>query len=224
MKIGVLGSGIVGQTIGAKLAGIGHDVALGTRDPSNLDEPRGQAGPLRAWQAGVGSAGRIVTFPEAATHGEVIINATSGQGALSALSMAGAENLAGKILMDVSNPLDSSRGFPPSLTVCNTDSLGEQIQRAVPAAKVVKTLNTMNCFIMVDPGSVGGGDHHVFVSGNDADAKAAVTGYLMDWFGWREVIDLGDITSARGSEMILPIWVRLMRALGTPAFNFRIVR
>lgn len=224
MNIGILGTGIVGQTLGAKLAEKGNDVALGTRDPSKLDEPRGMAGPLRDWLAQVGDGGRVVTFADAAAHGGVVISATSGGAALQALELAGADNLAGKLLLDVSNPLDFSQGFPPSLTVCNTDSLGERIQRAFPAARVVKTLNTTNANVMVDPGSVGGGDHHVFVCGDDPAARAEASRHLMDWFGWREVIDLGDITSARGAEMILPLWVRLMGSLGTPAFNFKVVR
>ena len=138
--------------------------------------------------------------------------------------MVGAKHLDGKILIDVANPLDFSRGMPPSLTVCNTDSLGEQIQRAFPAVKVVKTLNTTNAFVMVDPAQVAGGDHTLFVSGNDAAAKTRVTELLEGWFGWKQVIDLGDITTARGTEMLLPIWIRLMGALKTPMFNFKIVR
>ena len=127
------------------------------------------------------------------------------------------------MLIDVANPLDFSQGFPPSLNPVNTDSLGEQIQRAFPEARVVKTLNTMNASVMVDPASVAGGDHSVFVSGNDADAKGIVSGLLKD-FGHRDIIDLGDITTARGAEMVLPIWVRIWGALGTGAFNFKIAR
>ena len=136
---------------------------------------------------------------------------------------AGAENLAGKVLMDIANPLDFSHGFPPSLNPVNTDSLGEQIQRAFPEARVVKTLNTMTASVMVDPASVAGGDHSVFVSGNDAAAKETVAGLLKD-FGHRDIIDLGDITTARGAEMILPIWLRVWGALGTGAFNFKVAR
>jgi hypothetical protein len=143
---------------------------------------------------------------------------------LEALKLAGEAIFDGKVLIDVSNPLDFSRGMPPFLTACNTDSLGEQIQRALPRARVVKTLNTTTASVMVDPAKVAGGDHDLFVSGNDADAKARVTELLKRWFGWRSVIDLGDITSARGAEMILPIWVRLWGALGTPMFNFKISR
>jgi predicted dinucleotide-binding enzyme len=224
MKIGIIGSGVVGQTLGAKLVERGEDVALGTRSPDNLSDKRGFGKSLEDWLASTGFRARIATFPGAAAHGEIVINATSGTGSLQALELAGEPNLRGKILIDVSNPLDFSKGFPPSLTVCNTDSVAEQIQRAFPNAKVVKTLNTMTAAVMVDPAKVAGGDHHLFVSGNDAAAKSRVTELLRHWFGWRDVIDLGDITSARGAEMILPIWVRLMGVLGTPMFNFKIAR
>ena len=224
MKVGILGSGMVGQTIGAKLAERGVDVVLGTRTPEQLDEKRGMGASLSAWLSRADGKGRLGTFADAAAHGEVIINATSGAGSLEALGLAGAEHLDGKILIDVANPLDFSKGMPPLLTVCNTDSLGEQIQRAFPTARVVKTLNTTNAFVMVDPGQVAGGDHDIFVSGNDAEAKARVSSLLEQWFGWRSVIDLGDITTSRGTEMILPIWIRLWSALGTPMFNFKIAR
>ena len=224
MKIGIIGSGVVGQTLGAKLAERGEDVVLGTRSPDNLSDKRGFGKPLEEWLKSAGSNARIATFADAAAHGEIVINATSGTGSLEALRLAGEWNLSGKILIDVSNPLDFSKGFPPSLSVCNTDSIGEQIQRAFPDAKVVKTLNTMNAMVMGEPGKVAGGDHHLFVSGNDAAAKARVTELLGRWFGWRNVIDLGDIATARGAEMILPIWLRLMGTLGTPMFNFKIAR
>ena len=224
MKIGILGSGVVGQTLGAKLVERGEDVALGTRSPDKLEGKRGMGGALDEWLRTTGGKARIASFADAAAHGEIVINATNGAGSLDALALAGARNLDGKILLDVANPLDFSRGMPPSLTVCNTDSLAEQIQRAFPTARVVKTLNTTNAQVMVNPAQVGGGDHDLFVCGNDAAAKARVTELLKQWFGWRTVIDLGDITTARGAEMLLPIWVRLMGALGTPFFNFKIVR
>jgi predicted dinucleotide-binding enzyme len=224
MKVGIIGSGVVAQTIGAKLVERGEDVVLGTRSPDKLDDKRGSGASLRDWLKATGNKARVGTFADAAAHGEVVINATAGTGSLEALRLAGEKNLAGKILIDISNPLDFSKGFPPSLTVCNTDSVGEQIQRAFPNAKVVKTLNTTTAAVMVDPGKVAGGDHDLFVSGNDADAKATVTNLLRQWFGWHSVIDLGDITTARGAEMILPVWVRIWQALGTPMFNFRIAR
>jgi predicted dinucleotide-binding enzyme len=167
---------------------------------------------------------KVGTFAQTAAHGEILFNATAGMASLDALKAAGAKNLEGKVLVDVSNPLDFSKGFPPSLSVSNTDSLGERIQRSFPGVKVVKTLNTVNMELMVDPSLVAGGDHHLFVSGNDAGAKAEVTKVLKDWFGWREIIDLGDITSARGPEMALPLWLRLTGAFQTPMINFKIVR
>src|SRR5690242_20379536 len=210
MKIGIIGSGVVGQTLGGKLAERGEDVVLGTRSPGNLSEKRGFGTPLEDWLKSTGSRARVATFADAAGHGEIVINATSGTGSLEALRLAGERNLSDKILIDVSNPLDFSKGFPPLLTVYNTDSVAEQIQRAFPSAKVVKTLNTVTAALMVDPAKVAGGDHDVFVSGNDAAAKARVSELLRSWFGWRNVIDLGDITTARGAEMVLPLWLRLM--------------
>ena len=224
MKVGILGSGVVGQTVGAKLAERGVDVVLGTRTPKQLGDKRGMGAPLGEWVARVGKNGRLGSFAEAAAHGELVINATSGTSSLEALALAGAKNLDGKILIDIANPLDFSKGMPPTLTICNTDSLGEQIQKAFPGAKVVKTLNTTTASVMVDPGKVAGGDHDLFISGNDAAAKQRVTALLEEWFGWKSVIDLGDITTARGTEMLLPVWIRLWGALGTPMFNFRIAR
>lgn len=224
MKIGILGSGMVGQNLGAVLALKGHDVVLGTRRPEALDEERPRAGSLREWLERAGEGARVGTFAEAASHGEVVLNATNGSAALDALRSAGAANLEDKILLDISNPLDFSRGMPPTLFICNDDSLGERIQAELPATKVVKTLNTTNTYIMSDPGQLGGGDHTIFVSGNDADAKTQVAAWLREWFGWMDIIDLGDITTARGTEMLLPLWVRLMVALGTPQFNFKVVR
>lgn len=214
MKIAVIGTGMVGNAIGTKLVELGHDVKMGSRTANNEK--------AAAWSRSAGPRASQGTFADAAAFGEIVFNCTSGGGALAALTAAGAEFLAGKILIDVSNPLDFSGGMPPSLTVCNTDSLGEQIQRAFPAAKVVKTLNTMNCNLMVNPALLPG-DHDVFVSGNDQDAKARVVDILRTWFGWKHVVDVGDITTARGTEMMLPIWIRLMGALQTPMFNYHVV-
>lgn len=227
MKIGIIGTGMVGQTIGAKLIELGHDVMHGTRDVAKTLERTKQdsmgAPPFGQWMKQHPKA-KLETFNEATAHGEIVINATSGVASLAALDYAGKENLEGKILIDIANPLDFSEGFPPSLTVCNKDSLGEQIQRDFPKTKVVKTLNTMNCKVMVNPHLVPG-DHTVFVCGNDNGAKTKVSGFLIDWFGWKKenIIDLGDITNARGTEMILPIWVRLLGVLQNPMFNFHVV-
>jgi predicted dinucleotide-binding enzyme len=226
MKIAVLGTGMVGRTIAGALAGLGHDVVIGTRDPQATlarAEPdvMGTA-PFAQWHA-ENSEISLVPFADAAADAELIVNATNGSGSLAALAAVGTGNLAGKVIMDIANPLDFSQGMPPSLNPVNTNSLGEEIQRAFPQSRVVKTLNTMNASVMVDPARVAGGDHSVFVSGDDADAKAAVT-EILKGFGHRDVIDLGDITSARGSEMLLPIWLRLWGALGTGEFNFKIAR
>src|SRR5436309_2551845 len=154
---------------------------------------------------------------------EMNFNFTYDMATLDALKLAGEENMKGKILIDVANPLEFSKGMPPTLSVSNTDSLGEQIQRAFPDVKVVKSLNTMNCKLMVNPSLVRG-DHDVFVSGNDQTAKSRVTEILKNWFGWKSVVDLGDIGSARGAEQLLPLWVRLVGALGTANFNLKIVK
>ena len=226
MKIAVLGTGTVGRTIAGKLSELGHEVVVGTRDPqatlARTDSDAMGNPPYATWQADH-PAVRLAPFADAAASGELVVNATGGGGSLEALTQAGAENLAGKVLLDVSNPLDFSQGFPPTLGVKDTDSLAEQIQRAFPDARVVKSLNTMTAAVMVDPGRVGGGDHSVFVSGNDADAKQTVA-ELLDDFGHTDVIDLGDISTARGPEMILPLWLRLWNAVGTPMFSFKIVR
>jgi predicted dinucleotide-binding enzyme len=224
MRIGIMGAGIVGQTLGARLVQLGHDVVVGTRRPTELEDVRRGGGSLRGWLEKVGDGGRVAGFPETASHGEVVVNATAGVGSLEALEAAGPDNLAGKILIDIANPLDFSEGFPPSLTVCNTDSLAEQIQRAHPEARVVKTLNTMTAALMVNPGAVGDGDHTVFISGDDPGARARVGEWLEEWFGWRDVIDLGGLSSSRGTEMWLALWVRVMSALDTPMFNLKIVR
>jgi predicted dinucleotide-binding enzyme len=227
MKIGILGTGIVGQTLAAKLAAEDHEVVIGTRDVAaalaRTEAPWPGMVSFSEWHA-ANPAVVVGTFAEAAAHGEIALVATHGTSCLDVVRSAGEENLAGKILIDISNPLDFSGGFPPSLSVSNTDSLGEQLQRALPDTKVVKTLNTVNALVMVDPGSVAGGDHHLFVSGDDAGAKAEVTRLLGEWFGWRDVIDLGDITTARGTEMYLALWVRLIGPMGSPSFNIKVVR
>jgi predicted dinucleotide-binding enzyme len=175
-----------------------------------------------AWTANNGNLASHGTFADAASFGELIFNCTHGMASLEALQLAGRENLQGKILVDVANALDFSKGMPPSLSVCNTDSLGEVIQRQFTDVKVVKTLNTMNCQIMVNPGLLKD-PGNVFVCGNDADAKTEVR-KLLESFGWKNIIDLGDITAARGTEQLLPIWVRLMGTFGNAMFNFSIVK
>ncbi|EMR03251.1 NADPH-dependent F420 reductase [Cesiribacter andamanensis] len=227
MNITILGTGMVGQTIAAKLQELGHQITLGTRSVNDTLQ-RTAANPMTGtsfadWHA-THSGIRIAPYQEAATDADLIINATSGAGSLEALRGVGSKALAGKVLLDVANPLDFSKGMPPTLFVCNTDSLGEQIQREFPEARVVKGLNTMNAYLMMNPQLVPG-DHTVLLSGNDADAKKEIV-RLLNSLGWKEknIIDLGDISTARGTEMLLPVWIRLWGALGSPEFNFHIAR
>jgi predicted dinucleotide-binding enzyme len=226
MRIAVLGTGMVGRALAARLAELGHEVIVGTRDVAATlarAEPDAMGNPPFATWAAAHPEVPVRTFSEAAAPADLVVNATAGAVSLQVLEAAGAEHLAGKVLLDVSNPLDFSRGLPPTLLVKDTDSLGEQIQRTFPDAKVVKALNTMNAYLMVDPKQLAGGDHSVFVCGNDADAKRAVTEVLAS-FGHTDIIDLGDLSTARGAEMMLPMWLRLWNAVGGPMFNFKIVR
>ena len=225
MKIGVLGTGMVGRAHAARLSGLGHDVVIGTQDVGKtLASAKADAmgnEPFSEWHKKHGKV-RVLDFTGAAAHGEVVINALKGEAAVSVLKSVG-KSLEGKLLIDISNPLDFSKGMPPSLLVSNTDSLGEQIQRALPQARVVKTLNTLNAHLQVDPKQLAGGDHTIFVSGNDEAAKAQAI-KLLKGYGWEDIIDLGDITTARGTEMILPLWVRLWGRLQNPLFNVKIVQ
>jgi 8-hydroxy-5-deazaflavin:NADPH oxidoreductase len=214
MKIGVLGTGSVGNTLATKFAALGHEVRMGARDAKN---PK-----AAAWAQTAGAKASAGTFADAAKFGEIVFNCTSGMGALDALSAAGADNLRGKVLVDVANPLDFSRGMPPSLFTGSNDSLGERIQKAFPETRVVKALNTVNAEVMVDPKRVPGVSD-VFVCGNDAGAKAEVTRILKEWLGWPAVVDLGDITGARGTEAYLLLWLRLWGAFGTPHLNVHVV-
>jgi predicted dinucleotide-binding enzyme len=225
MKFAVLGTGTVGRTIAARLAELGHEVTIGTREPAatlartEVDSMGNTAYP--DWAAQHPDI-ELAAFADAAAGAEIVVNATNGAASLEVLTLAGAANLADKVLIDIANPLDFSQGMPPTLFVKDTDSLAEQIQRSFPAARVVKTLNTMNANLMVRPDSLPEASS-VFVSSDDADAKATVTA-LLKTFGHVDVIDLGDLSTARGTELLLPVWVRLWAALGTPMFNFKIVR
>ena len=225
MKLAVLGTGMVGRIIAGKLAENGHDVALGTRDPeaSLARAPAENQTPLKDWlKANKGVS--LMGFADAAAQGEWIICALNGRGTLDGLVDAGAEAIAGKILVDISNPLDFSHGLPPSLFVSNTDSLAEMIQRLLPAARVVKTLNTVNASVMVDPASVAEGNHTMFVCGNDSHARTAVSKFLKSEFGWKDVMDLGDLTAARGMEASLHLWLKLWGAVGHPRFGIKVAR
>ena len=207
----------MGQTIGHKLVQLGHQLMMGSRTAQNE-----KALTFVNQHPQHASAG---TFEQAAGFGEIVFNCTSGLGSLNALQLAKAENLANKVLIDLANPLDFSNGMPPSLAICNTHSLGEEIQNHFPETKVVKTLNTMWCGLMVNPQLVNGGDHNVFVCGNDANAKAQVKDLLIS-FGWANhlIIDLGDLSKARGTEMYLPLWLSLFGHLKTSAFNLKVVQ
>lgn len=225
MKYAVLGTGAVGRAVAGRLAELGHDVTVGTRDPAATlarTEPDGMGNPPYAAWAAEHPDITLATFADAAAGAEVVVHAGSGVAALDLLASAGADNLAGKVVVDISNPLDFSAGFPPTLFVKDTDSLGEQVQRAFPEARVVKTLNTLTAELMVHPDRLPESSS-VFLSGDDPAAKEAVTEMLTS-FGHADVIDLGDITTARGAEMLLPVWLRLMGSLGTATFNFKIVR
>ncbi len=213
MKIAVLGTGNVGQTIGAKLVQLKHDVIMGSRSADNE----------KAKQFAQQHAAANGTFAEAAAQAELIFNCVSGGAALQALQLAGIENLKGKILVELANPLDFSKGSL-RLSVCNDDSLGEQIQRAFPETKVVKTLNTLWCGLMVNPQRIGEGDHQLFMCGNDAAAKTEVM-KLLNTFGWNplHIMDLGDITGARGMEMYLPLWLRIYNTRKNGTFNVRLI-
>jgi 8-hydroxy-5-deazaflavin:NADPH oxidoreductase len=230
MKIAILGTGTVGQTVAGRLAGLSYEVMMGTRDAAETSSRTAKdsyGGPsFTEWYADNKQV-KLASFAEAAAFGEIIINATSGANSINALRLAGADNLNGKVLIDIANPLDFTKGMPPILIpeLCNTNSLGEEIQRSFPNTKVVKTLNTMWCGLMVNPAMIGGGDHVVFICGNNADAKAKATEFLHR-FGWQaqNIIDLGDISAARGTEMMLPVWLKIMGTLGSGAFNYKLVR
>jgi 8-hydroxy-5-deazaflavin:NADPH oxidoreductase len=215
MRIGILGTGVVGKTLGNKLVKLGHQVRMGSR--------KAGSDKAKAWAKEAGGGASEGSFADAAAHGEIIFNCTAGMASLDALRAAGTRNLDAKILIDVSNPLDFSKGMPPSLSICNTDSLGEQIQKTFPEAKVVKTLNTVTAAVMVEPSLISG-PHTMFVSGNDRNAKNAVIKLLKDGFGWKEVLDLGDLTAARSQEMYLPLWLRLYMTMQTANVNVHVVR
>lgn len=218
MKIGIIGSGIVGKTIGSALIAKGNEVKMGSRSKQNEKAAE--------WAAKNGENASQGTFADAAEFGEIIFNCTKGEHSLEALEAAGRNNLADKILIDVSNALNFSKGVPPTLSIVNDNSLGEVIQKTFTETKVVKALNTLNCFLMVAPERIAGGDHDIFICGNDAGAREKVKQFLHENFNWKKenMIDLGDITNARGTEQLLPIWIRLMSVLGTADFNFKIVK
>jgi predicted dinucleotide-binding enzyme len=229
MKISILGTGDVGQTLAEALSQKGHEVMIGTRDvDAKLAEKEGSHGSA-AFSEWFGAHEDVLlgTFQESASFGELVINATNGANSLNALDLAGEENLEGKVLIDVSNPLDFSKGMPPTLLdgLNNANSLAEEIQKEFPGSKVVKTFNTMWCGLMVNPGMLGGGDHLNYISGNDQEAKSEVKKLIKE-LGWKDenILDLGDLTGARATEAYLLLWVRLWGTMGTGAFNLKIVK
>jgi 8-hydroxy-5-deazaflavin:NADPH oxidoreductase len=230
MKISIIGTGSVGQAIASKLVELGHEVIMGTRNVSEKSASTAKdkyGNPsFNDWH-NVNSKVILKTFADAASFGEIVVNATNGGSSIEALKLAGAKNLAGKILIDIANPLDFSKGMPPSLLpgLNNTNSLGEEIQKTFPLTLVVKTLNTMWCGLMINPQMIGGGNHINYISGNDTAAKTKVK-TLLNQLGWKDenLIDLGDISGARATESLLPIWLRVNGIIGTGAFNFRIVQ
>lgn len=220
MHIAVLGTGAVGRTLADRFLALGHSITMGSRSADS----DGAVDWLAAVQPDNQDRASVANFAAAAAAGTIVINATAGMVSLAILTDVGPSALAGKVLLDVANPLDFSQGFPPRLSVCNDDSLAEAIQREFPGVKVVKSLNTMNCEVMANPGKVPG-HHVVFVAGNDADAKAVITGLLseMGW-GHTQILDLGDLSAARGTEMFLPLWLRIMGTVGNADFNIDVVR
>lgn len=227
MKISVLGTGVVGQTIAGKLNELNHDVFMGTRNAektnTNTQVNQMSGASFADWHKN-NTGIQVLNFEDIPSNTDLFVNATSGYGSIHALQAVGKEKLKGKTVLDISNPLDFSQGFPPSLFVSNTDSLGEQIQKEFPESNIVKGLSTMNAFLMVNPSSLTE-DHTVIISGNNENAKNEVSNLLIS-FGWKasNIIDLGDITTARGTEMYLALWVRLYGALGTGNFNIKIVK
>jgi predicted dinucleotide-binding enzyme len=220
----MIGGGAVGQTLGAALAALGHEVTIGIRNPTaaEIARPRQNAAALADWQARTGGA--VATFAEAAAASDVVFNVTQGQHSLAALEAAGARNLARKVLVDVANPLDFSRGIPPFLdpALAGPTSLGEAIQAAFPEARVVKAFDTVAAAVMVNPGLIPG-EHDLFLAGDDTEAKQRVRG-IAEAFGWRSFVDLGGIAGARASGAILPLRVRLWMTGGSPLVNLRVAR
>ncbi|HEY0138929.1 MAG TPA: NAD(P)-binding domain-containing protein [Nannocystis sp.] len=213
MKIAVLGTGTVGETLADKLVSLGHHVTMGSRTRDNTKAV--------TWTSRAGERAAQGSFADAVADAELVFLCTLGSAAVEALTAAGEDALAGKVIVDTTNPLDFSRGFPPRLFVVGDDSLGEQIQRAFPRSHVVKALNTIGAPVMVEPSRVPG-EHVTFLAGNDADAKTRVRAVLTEGFGWQKVIDLGDITGARATEGYMLVWLRLWGALQTPMFNIQI--
>lgn len=220
MNIGVLGTGIVGQTIATALNNKGHNVCIGSRMQGNEK--------AMDWVKQTGKGAMEGNFEEAALFGEIVFICVNGAHAIDAVTSFDPESVTGKIVIDVTNPLDFTHGMPPRILqqFSNGTSLGEEVQRALPFAHVVKTLNTVNCNVMVDAKKVNGASHDLFICGNNPDAKNKVQHFLVDNFNWKakHLIDLGSIEAARTMEAIVPFWVMLSQQLQTHLFNFKIVQ
>jgi len=224
MKIAVLGTGGVGKAFAARLTELGHEVTVGTRDVAKTLEKEGDAG-FKSFMDKNPKV-KLASFAGAAAFGDLVINVSKGANTVDVINAAGKNNLKGKVLVDISNPLDFSKGMPPSLIpeLSNTHSLGEELQKLLPDTHVVKTLNTMWNGLMINPAQLANGDHVNYICGNDAGAKKKVMDFLND-LGWKNesVLDLGDISGARATEATLPIWLRVYGAKQSGAFNFKIV-
>ena len=220
MNIGVLGTGVVGQTIATALTEKGHNVRMGSRSANNEKAAE--------WVKKSNNHATQGDFNDAASFGEIVFLCLNGNHAIDVVRSIDAENVAGKIIIDVTNPLDFSKGMPPRLIegLNNSTSLGEEIQNTWPGARVVKTFNTVNCDVMVNPKLINNGDHTLFICGDDADAKNKVKHFLVDTFGWRpeSLLDLGGIVASRGTEAYVPFWVMMMQATGSPMFNVKVVK
>lgn len=220
MNIGILGTGVVGETLATALTKKGFNVRMGSRTADNKK--------AAAWVKGANDHATQGDFNDAAAFGDIIFFCLNGEHALDVLQLISADSVEDKIFIDLTNPLDFSKGAPPRILdgMGNHTSLGERIQEALPGAFVVKTLNTVNSNLMVDARLVNKGDHHLFICGNNTDAKNKTAHFLVDHFHWKadNIIDLGGIEKARVTEAIVPFWVTMLQTLGTPMFNFKIVR
>jgi predicted dinucleotide-binding enzyme len=220
MKIGILGSGVVGFTIANAVLAKGHDVMIGSRT-SNHEK-------TTAWSREQGAHALHGTFKETALWSELLFLCVNGSVVKSVIELTEAGSCKDKILIDLTNPLDFSKGMPPSLLpeYSNHYSLGEFVQEQLPETKVVKALNTVNCKLMVDANLVNNGVHHLFLCGNDPEAKNTVKHFLADNFNWKPecLLDFGNIQAARLTEAIVPFWVGAMKVVDTPLFNYLIVK
>ncbi len=229
MKIAIFGTGMVGQNLAVALAQKGHQVTIGTRDVqaslANI-QPNAFGMPgFGTWHQ-VHPALPVARFAQAAAASELLINATSGFAILDIVRALPEAAYAGKVMLDAANPLDFSRGMPPRAAIADAAgaSIGEQLQAAAPTLRVVKALNTLSAYAMLNPSAVPGGESTLFMAGNDSAAKAVVL-QLLQSYGWNDVLDLGDIGAAAATELMMPIWLRVWSQLGpTAIFNYKIVR